>query len=145
MSKWTRHLPKHLRDLIDESFANAVERIGEEEFLYIGKHFELKLHALKASATYSVQQLARNFEALHTLLTELTDGELLPSPDSLKLIGATLFYVVNPFDIIPDHIPGEGYMDDEYVMDLCLSRLDAETHARIEELLTSGNHHDGAE
>ena len=43
--------------------------------------------------------------------------------DDLQLIGATLFYFVNPYDIIADHILGDGYLDDAHVANLCIQAL----------------------
>ena len=41
----------------------------------------------------------------------------------LRTIGAisfTLLYFANPFDIIPDVIPFVGYIDDAFVVSLCI-------------------------
>lgn len=34
-----------------------------------------------------------------------------------------LLYVLNPFDVVPDMIPALGYVDDAFVIGLCLSMV----------------------
>ena len=42
MIKPTQKLKKDLKRLINESFDNALESIGEEEFFYVGNNIERK-------------------------------------------------------------------------------------------------------
>ncbi len=39
---------------------------------------------------------------------------------TIAAIVGTLAYVLCPFDMIPDYIPGIGYLDDAGVLALCL-------------------------
>jgi len=41
------------------------------------------------------------------------------------LIGACLVYLLDCEDVIPDHICGQGYLDDAFVFEECLRRLTA--------------------
>ncbi len=47
---------------------------------------------------------------------------------SIAAIVAALFYVVNPFDLIPDWIPIVGYADDAAVMAACLKMVEMDLH-----------------
>ena len=147
MAKRRHRLEKRLRDLVDQSFAEAVERIGEEEFYYIGKHIDSKLRSLEVSTTHWVQELGWVTSGLHKAYVSHTQGLINLPEKSLKLIGAALFYVVNPFDIVPDHTPGQGYVDDEYVVSLCLRQLDKESRCLIEEMMPDreSESHDGSD
>ncbi|MBN2607703.1 MAG: DUF1232 domain-containing protein [Candidatus Fermentibacteraceae bacterium] len=39
---------------------------------------------------------------------------------SLAAIAVTLLYLANPFDLIPDFIPGIGFIDDVFIVTLCV-------------------------
>ncbi len=47
---------------------------------------------------------------------------------SLAAIVAALVYVVNPFDLIPDAIPGVGLVDDALVVTACLKMVETDLH-----------------
>ena len=47
---------------------------------------------------------------------------------SIAAIIATLLYVLNPFDIIPDLIPVVGYVDDTLVVSTCLALIRQDLH-----------------
>jgi len=54
-----------------------------------------------------------------SLMTILKSGEI-QAFDKLVAYGA-LFYLINPFDIIPDYIPLFGYVDDFFVLGLAMA------------------------
>ena len=47
---------------------------------------------------------------------------------SIAAIVAALLYVLNPFDLIPDVIPGIGLLDDVAVVSACLSLVEKDLH-----------------
>ena len=124
MIKPTQKLKKDLKRLINESFDNALESIGEEEFFYVGNNIERKIQAVQSSSTRWVQDLATYNTAFYDIFKDHTDGILELEDEDLRIIGAALFYFVNPFDIIPDHIPGKGYLDDAYVANKAIKLLE---------------------
>lgn len=60
---------------------------------------------------------------------------------SIAAIAAALLYLLNPIDIIPDFIPFVGYIDDAFVLDLCMNMVnkDLEAYRRWKE---SNDNHD---
>lgn len=44
--------------------------------------------------------------------------------EARRVLLAGLFYLCNPFDIIPDFTPGTGFMDDAYVINYCIGFLE---------------------
>jgi len=46
----------------------------------------------------------------------------IPAMDKV-LLGAAVFYVIGPIDLIPDSIPILGQLDDLYLLAICLLRL----------------------
>jgi len=51
----------------------------------------------------------------------------------IKIIAA-LFYLVNPFDIIPDYVLGTGYADDALVINLVVRAIQKTLPGVLEEL-----------
>lgn len=119
----TESLSSDLKKLIKDSFDNILATIGEEEFLYVGEKFEKKISAVEASRTSWIRDLSSGMTSLYELLEAHSQGEAPLSDAAVVVVGAALFYFVNPYDVIPDHIPATGYLDDAYVYNLCVKRL----------------------
>lgn len=65
---------------------------------------------------------------LESLISMLTDDEWhLPEADRERLL-ATFVYFADPEDILPDHIPVIGYLDDVIIIELVIREL---RHVRI--------------
>lgn len=71
-----------LSERIEASYAEAIQRVGEEEIAYVRS--------------------------------------------KLPRVLAALFYLCNPYDIIPDRVRGTGFVDDAVVMNSCLRRVEEE-------------------
>jgi len=56
------------------------------------------------------------------LVGRLVVDPAVPTMDKV-LLGAAVFYVVGPIDLIPDSIPIIGQLDDLYLLAICLLRL----------------------
>jgi uncharacterized membrane protein YkvA (DUF1232 family) len=125
MIKPSLKMEKKIRELVEESYAQAIDGIGQEEFFYIGRHIDKKLAGVRRSGTKWVRDMALHCDALHQMYLDYTEGVLQLSNRQVAAIGAALFYFVNPYDIIPDHIPGRGYLDDAHVINLCVEELDS--------------------
>ena len=85
-----------------------------EEFL---QQLERKLSIIPIGGTVLAEiptliSLVRNW--IMQIYTAIPTGTLI------AVIGA-LIYVLSPVDIIPDFIPGAGYVDDALVLSTCLS------------------------
>ncbi|MEO5559312.1 MAG: YkvA family protein [Dokdonella sp.] len=56
------------------------------------------------------------------------DGFALPDDDKQRVL-ACLTYFANPEDIIPDHVPVLGFLDDAIMIELCVRELQHEIEA----------------
>jgi len=66
---------------------------------------------------------------LDSLIAMLRDpGFALPEDDRQRVVSA-LLYFVDPKDVIPDHVPVLGYLDDAIMIELCLRELHNELEA----------------
>lgn len=63
---------------------------------------------------------------LQILVNMIRDDEWQLSEDEKKNIRGALFYFVDPEDVIPDHIPGIGYLDDAMYAEIVIKELKVE-------------------
>lgn len=114
------------------------------------KHFRLIMRAARSTAIHlqpddivtNADQLLRkvdkkktpNFVAkrlqkLEIMIDMLTDHEWrLPQKDTARVLNA-LAYFTDPEDLIPDHIPGIGLLDDAIMIELVVRELKHEIEA----------------
>lgn len=92
--------PERLRVLVEEASRKAVS-MPKDAFKETWAYFQTMLRLVRA-------YYRGDYRAVST--TTL-----------LVIIGAIL-YIVNPFDVIPDWVPGLGLLDDAFVLALALQR-----------------------
>ena len=75
----------------------------------------------------SFQNLVEDIRLLVSLLQDYRRGSYGEIPwSSIAAVTVSLLYLLNPFDIIPDMIPGIGLLDDAAMMGVCLSMINAD-------------------
>lgn len=70
--------------------------------------------------------VAERFEKLEVLLNMIRDEEWQLADDERNAIRGALYYFIDPEDVIPDHIPGLGYLDDALYAEIVIRTLEAE-------------------
>lgn len=60
---------------------------------------------------------------LQILVNMIRDDEWQLTEDEKKSIRGALFYFVDPNDVIPDHIPGIGFLDDAMYAEIVIKEL----------------------
>ncbi|MDT0689498.1 YkvA family protein [Salegentibacter sp. F188] len=58
---------------------------------------------------------------------------------SIAAITFAFLYILNPFDIVPDFIPGLGYIDDFAIMTITLRFLETDLHSYLDWKLAEGD------
>jgi uncharacterized membrane protein YkvA (DUF1232 family) len=71
--------------------------------------------------------LFRNRKTLWQMLREVFRGQYRMSFITTAIAVIAIFYIVFPFDVVPDFIPVVGWLDDGLVIYLLLKRLVKET------------------
>ena len=71
--------------------------------------------------------IASDVSVLFDLIKDYVDGSYREAPKRTVFAAAVaLLYVLNPFDLIPDFIPGMGYLDDTAVLMLVVRSIRAD-------------------
>ena len=125
-------------------FTNLKNKLSEEQSDRAHKEFE----SFK-DKKYSEEDLNKLFENEENILDKMNDDNLKEFVEAVKLlffmpkdfitgnyreipirtilaITGTLLYIFNPFDFIPDFIPGVGYLDDAGIIAVCLTAIKAD-------------------
>jgi uncharacterized membrane protein YkvA (DUF1232 family) len=72
------------------------------------------------------------FEKLEVMIRMISDHEwALPEQESTRVLNA-LAYFCEPEDLIPDHIPGLGFLDDAIMIELVVRELRHEIEAYLD-------------
>jgi uncharacterized membrane protein YkvA (DUF1232 family) len=70
-----------------------------------------------------------DLKLLFSIIQDYVKGEYRKVPYwSIAAIVAALLYVINPIDLIPDFIPGVGYVDDALIVAACLVMVEQDLH-----------------
>jgi uncharacterized membrane protein YkvA (DUF1232 family) len=114
---------KHFRLIMRESRKTA-SRSAPEDIVASAKAL------LDQIGTRKVPGFIRErLDKLSVMIQMLTDHEWrLPHKDSTRVLNA-LAYFTDPEDLIPDHIPGLGFLDDAIMIELVVRELKHEIEA----------------
>lgn len=93
------------------------------ELNYIRDKIEQKHSSLIEASSVWVREMALVYYAMYHFICSCERGADSVSINSEKALIASIFYYVNPFDVIPDHTPGTGFIDDFYVAKCCIKKL----------------------
>ena len=73
----------------------------------------------------SLGRFIADLKLLFSIIQDYVKGEYRETPYwSIAAIAAALLYVLSPIDLIPDVIPGVGYVDDALVVAACLTMVE---------------------
>ena len=114
---------KHFRLIMREA-RRAAQRLSPEQIVAAA---EALLHDVEESTApgFIVERLRR----LRLMISMLSDIEWrLPHQEAKRVLNA-LAYFAEPEDLIPDHIPGLGFLDDAIMIELVMRELKHEIEA----------------
>ena len=114
-------LQARLQAEFSEAVKSATSYVGDPE----------RLRGLVSEAAKKAASMPRDafketwayFQTMLRLVRAYYRGEYREVPmTTLVIIIAAIIYVVNPFDMIPDWVPGLGLLDDAFVLALAVRR-----------------------
>jgi len=116
---------KHFRKMMQEAKA-ATSEASDEEVIAATKQL---LDEVRNAETKAPEFLTDRMGALDSMVGMLVDDEWkLPAQDRKRVVSA-LAYFCEPEDLIPDHIPGLGFLDDAIMIELVVRELKHEIQA----------------
>ncbi|HOM96946.1 MAG: DUF1232 domain-containing protein [Chitinophagales bacterium] len=113
-------LEKHVKELILHKYSNVSEKCGPKEVNYILDKIDDKLTHTCRSQTSWIADLSAYHKSLFELFKNYIMEKEKISIDACRSIIGCLVYFIDPFDVIPDYTPGIGYVDDLFVLLICV-------------------------
>lgn len=83
----------------------------------------------KAHATKLPDFISSRLQKLETLVNMVGDSEWQLPDEDLDRVVKAMAYFANPEDLIPDRVPGVGFLDDAIMAELVVETLDSEISA----------------
>jgi len=81
----------------------------------------------KAESSKSLRQFLKDLKLMGSLVKDYINGSYKNIPyKAIAVIVFTLLYVLNVVDMVPDFIPGLGFIDDASVIAFCLKIVSSE-------------------
>jgi len=90
-----------------------------------------RIKSLKNARSSWLVNLAIYSEAMYTILEDPLDQDGSIFLKDEKYMIAALYYLIDIDDVIPDHVLGDGYLDDAHVINLCLKKISRDYRNRI--------------
>lgn len=116
----TIQLEKKITKAIYREYNKSADNITDENLIYIKKLFKKKTKLLSHTGVGWHKQMA----SVAKVFFEIIDRDsILFTPEISNKIAAALLYLCDPFDIIPDHTPEKGLVDDALVLNYCLNDI----------------------
>lgn len=113
-------LEKDVIKAIRASYIDSTSKICEDNLEFIKKNFSTKNILLSNTGKDWHKQMA----CVACVFFDIIDKDwILFAPEISNKIAAALLYLCEPFDIIPDHTPGKGLVDDALVLNYCLNDI----------------------
>ena len=114
---------QHFRLIMREA-RKAAARVAPEDIVAAAQEL-LQDMVTRSTPGFILERIER----LHLMIEMLTDLDWrLPHQEAKRVLNA-LAYFTEPEDLIPDHIPGLGYLDDAIMIELVVRELKHEMEA----------------
>jgi uncharacterized membrane protein YkvA (DUF1232 family) len=105
----------------DSTLEKESEGIDEEKVKETEKMVQTWIDKKSESAP---EKLINSVKLLSEMVRDYIKGDYKQVPwRMIAMIVAALIYIINPFDLIPDFIPGIGWLDDMAVIGLVISGI----------------------
>lgn len=125
------HIPIELEDGDLQYFIDAMQRAQAKTANFTAQQVTAAAQKLLTESAqiqaprFIVERLA-NLESMVDMVNDA--GWCLPDEDQQRVLSA-LAYFADPDDVIPDHVPVLGFLDDAIVIELCRHELQHELEA----------------
>lgn len=103
-----------------KAYTESAKHVGEDDVGSAASAGASKIEAL-GTAPGSLSELWDDIKTMTAMLRDYASGSYREVPwTTIAAITAAVLYFVSPIDLIPDVIPGVGYVDDAAVIAMCV-------------------------
>lgn len=111
-----------LHQRVEKALAAGTEAVTEGDVQRVLENREPILRKVLGSS--HLADFFKDIELLFGMIRDSGAKRYREVPwNTIAGVAATLLYILNPFDIIPDFIPGIGYLDDGMVVMLAMKLM----------------------
>lgn len=124
-------MTKKTEEKIDENYLKKeVAQINDGDLDLVMKNREAIDKKLQGAGLKKYLELGR---IMLGMLQDFRDGDYRAIPwFTIASVVVTLIYVLNPLDMVPDFVPGLGYIDDFAVFTLVLRFIQTDLHEYLD-------------
>jgi uncharacterized membrane protein YkvA (DUF1232 family) len=123
---------KNVKKKINDEYVNSeISKIDEGDLdLVMDNSKEINQ---KISNAGSLKKFTELGKLMFGLLSDFRKGDYTKVPwFTIASIGLALLYVLNPLDIVPDFLPGVGYVDDFLIFTVVLRFIETDLHEYLD-------------
>ncbi|RMA57041.1 YkvA family protein [Ulvibacter antarcticus] len=130
--------PGNRDEVVDESYVeDEVVKINEDDVEILLESEEAI--SKKFSGSNSLSKYIDLAKIMMGMVKDIKKGDYKNVPwFTIATIVMALLYVLNPMDLIPDFIPGLGYIDDIAVLTLGVGWIESDLHRYLDWKLSEG-------
>ena len=116
-----RDLGKSAKTRLKRMFNAGLDSVNDEQVEQAAANAGRKIGRLEGSGIPdSLEGLWQDIKLLYSMINDSVRGRYKLPFRTIAAVAFTLLYFLNPFDLIPDIIPIVGYIDDAFVVSLCI-------------------------
>jgi len=125
-------------NISEDYFENETSKIDDEDVEMVMDNEESI--SKKLSNAPPLRKFVELGQIMFEMLKDFKRGKYSEVPwFTIASIAVTLLYVLNPLDIVPDFIPGIGYIDDLAVMSISMGWIETDLHKYLDWRLEEGD------
>ena len=96
--------------------------------------------SLIMSSVKVLKKYYKLFDVMMMMIKDYRKGNYRAVPwFTIAAIAGSLLYILSPFDLIPDFIPGLGYLDDVTVLTIVMGWIDSDLHNYLDWKISNDN------
>ncbi len=116
-----RNLGKSDKTRLERIFSTGLDSVDDKQVEQAAACAGRKISKLEESGIPdSLEGIWQDIKLLCTMISDAVRGRYRLPYRTVGAIAFTLLYLANPFDLIPDVIPFVGYIDDAFIVSLCI-------------------------
>ncbi len=135
MIKLKRNINKKLRTEVEEDYKKRLSNFTNKEYDKILSTTTKHLECINNSNQQWINELYIHIKIMFAMV--LIDKSRFEDMDSdMKKICIALDYFIDHDDIIPDHVIGDGFLDDAIFTNLVISKLSKRRRELMDKMIT---------